>query len=144
MSIHVLYRMAATESLHGWVAQTQALRSSHEVRASAGALQAPLAKLAADGSARAAQREAGLSAALALAYIAGAGADGGGQLLAGFWALLNAPAAPLLSVALLARLPPEEAHVCAELAQVLLLQVSSCTALLRVHEESNSWGHPGI
>lgn len=117
----------------------QALRGSQELRASASALQAALAKLAADGSAKAALREAGMSAALALAYISGAIPDSAAcSELSAFWALLNAPKAPLLSTAMLTRLPAEEAHIGAELAQVLLLQVSTHTAwrLLLLHHGS--------
>lgn len=107
----------------------QALRGSQELRASAGGLQAALAKLAADGSSKAALREAGMSAAVAVAYIARAIPDGTATLeLSAFWALLNAPKASLLSTAMLTRLPVEEAHIGAELAQVLLLQVSTYCA----------------
>lgn len=92
----------------------------------------------ADGTARAALREAGVKAALALAYIAHApdASSGGGQLTA-FWDGLNAPGTPLLSTAVLTRLPPEEAHIGAELAQVLLLQVGKVASVPFCHHPMN-------
>ena len=111
----------------------QALRGSQEARASARGLQAPLAKLAADGSTKAALREAGMSAALAVAYICGALPDGTTSALSAFWALLNVPKAPLLSTTMVTRLPVEEAHIGAELAQVLLLQVSTPQSFSFLH-----------
>ena len=84
---------------------------------------APLSKIAADGSAKAAQRAEGVAAALALALIAGASVEADKDL-GSFWTLLKAPNAALLSTATLAKLPAAEAAYAAELAEVLLLQAS--------------------
>ncbi len=101
----------------------QILHGSHDVRSSADDLVAPLSKIAADGSAKAAQRAEGVAAALALALIAGASVKADKDL-ASFWTLLKAPNTALLSSATLAKLPAAEAAYAAELAEVLLLQAS--------------------
>ena len=82
-----------------------------------------MSKIASDGSVKAAQRAEGVTAALAIALIAGADVKAD-KSLESFWALFKAPSAALLSTATLARLPATEAAYAAELAEVLLLQVS--------------------
>ncbi len=101
----------------------QILHSSHDLCCSAGGLLAPLSKIASDGSVKAAQRAEGVTAALAIALIAGADVKNS-KGLESFWTILSAPNAALLSVATLAKLPAAEAACAAELAEVLLLQVS--------------------
>lgn len=107
---------------------------STEVRSSAVGLLAPLVKVASDGSAKAAQRAEGVAAALAVSLIASANVTAD-KALEPFWAVLRAPNAALLSTAMLSKLPVEEAAYAAQLAEVLLLQVSqtapySCSTFL--------------
>jgi hypothetical protein len=116
------------------------LGGTFELRASAQLLLAPLTKVAAEGSAKAAQRSEGIAAALGVALIAGAGgkSDKGIDI---FWSLLAPANAPLLSLSTFGKLPTEEAAYAVSLAETLLMQVSS-TALFIFPAPSHSYVCP--
>ena len=101
----------------------QVFRRSDSARASAGPLLSRLTKVAAEGSAKVAQRAEGIQAALAVALAASASAKVDSTIPASFWESLAAPKAPLLSLATLARLSTQDAASQLLLAESLLLQV---------------------
>lgn len=105
-------------------ASWQVLQRSESARASAGPLLSRLTKIAADGSAKVAQRAEGIQAALAVALAASASAEFDRSIPTSFWESLVAPKTPLLSSATLAKLTAEDAASQLSLAESLLLQVT--------------------
>ena len=118
----------------------QVFRRSDSARASAGPLLSRLSKVAAEGSAKAAQRVEGIQAALALALAASASAKVDSTVPASFWESLATPKAPLLSLATLARLSAQDAVSQLLLAESLLLQVTCVLQLCRVHQTRSAAG----
>ena len=102
----------------------QVLRRSESARASAGPLLSRLTKVAAEGSAKVAQRAEGIQAALAVALASSASTKLDSSIPSSFWEALAAPKAPLLSSATLAKLSAEDAASQLSLAESLLLQVT--------------------
>ena len=99
------------------------LQKSERARPAAFQLLSRLTKVAAEGSAKVAQRAEGVRASLAVALVASTAPEAEASVPASFWEALTAGKAPLLSTATLARLASADAVLQVHLAESLLLQV---------------------
>lgn len=102
----------------------QILQKSESARTAASPLLSRLTKVAAEGSAKVAQRAEGVKAALAIALAASTGSKLESSVPAS-WDSVADVKAPLLSAATLAKLTPEDASFQLYLAESLLLQARS-------------------